>query len=326
MSIMERIFQIDQILEGRNFVTKDELLEKLGISWATLKRDLTYMKDRLNAPIVFDRELGGYRFERDTRQTGPKYELPGLWFSAEEIHALLTMQHLLHNLDSGGLLGPHIKPLLARLTGLLDTGDHSPDEVQHRVKIITQGARQFHLDQFQVVGSSLLNRKRIILHYHARGTNETTIREVSPLRLVYYRDNWSLDAWCHLRDGLRAFSVDAIKQAELTDKPAKEVSDKRLDEVLGSGYGIFSGEKIQWATLRFTPERARWVASESWHPAQKGKFLKDGCYELKIPYADDRELLMDILKFGADCQVTSPASLRDKVVRELQRGLNQYSD
>ena len=61
MSINERIYQIDQLLNGRNFVTFEELLERLEISRATLKRDLAYMRDRLNAPIVFDREVGGYR-------------------------------------------------------------------------------------------------------------------------------------------------------------------------------------------------------------------------------------------------------------------------
>lgn len=115
MSELERIYQIDQLLSERRFVTRKQLQDRLVVSWATLKRDLAYMKDRLNAPIIFDRELRGYRFDRETKRIGPQYELPGLWFSAEEIHALLTMQHLLSNLDTDGLLGPQIKPLLARL-------------------------------------------------------------------------------------------------------------------------------------------------------------------------------------------------------------------
>lgn len=326
MSGMERIYQIDQILGGRQSVPRKELQERLGVSWATLKRDLSYMKDRLNAPIVFDRELGGYRFEKAGKQIGPQYELPGLWFSAEEIHALLTMQHLLSNLDTGGLLGPQIQPLLARLTGLLGTADNPVEEVQHRIRIQTVGAREFHLDHFQAVGSALLRRKRLVIRYHARGTDEVTEREVSPQRLNHYRDNWYLDAWCHLRDGLRAFSVDAIEHAEILDKRAKDVSDKRLDEVLGSGYGIFSGDQVSWAVLRFTPERTRWVASERWHPKQKGKLLDDGSYELHVPYADDRELIMDILKYGSDCSVIEPKALKDRVARELRQGLAQYSE
>jgi predicted DNA-binding transcriptional regulator YafY len=324
MSGMERIYQIDQILAGRPHVSRKELQERLGVSWATLKRDLNYLKDRLNAPIIFDRELGSYRFDTDGKRVGPQYELPGLWFSAEEIHALLTMQHLLSNLDTGGLLGPQIKPLLARLAGLLGTADNPAEQVQRRIRIQTVGAREFRLNHFQAVGSALLRRKRLVIRYHARGTDETTEREISPQRLVHYRDNWYLDAWCHLRDGLRAFSVDAIEHAEILDKRAKDVADKRLDEVLGSGYGIFAGDDVAWATLRFTPERARWVASERWHPSQEGVMRKDGSFELRVPYSDDRELIMDILKYGGDCQVIAPPALMQRVAAELDRARGQY--
>lgn len=326
MNGMERLFQIDQILAGRKFVPRKELQEQLGVSWATLKRDLAFLKERLNAPIIFDHDLGGYRFETGGEQVGPQYELPGFWFSAEEIHALMTMQHLLSNLDTGGLLGPHIKPLLARLTGLLGSADNSVEEIQRRIRIESVGARHFHLDHFQAVGSALLRRKRLAISYHARGTNETTEREISPQRLVHYRNNWYLDAWCHLRDGLRAFSVDAIQHAEILDKRAEDIDDSRLDEVLALGYGIISGDNISWATLRFTPERARWVSSERWHPNQQAGINDDGSFELKLPYADDRELIMDILKYGGDCQVVEPKALRDRVIAELKRGLSRYAD
>ena len=321
MSAMERIYRIDQLLAGRKAVPRAELQDKLGVSWATLKRDLAYMKDRLHAPIVFDRDLGGYRFEREGQRIGPQYELPGLWFSAEEIHALLTMQHLLANLDTGGLLGPHIQPLLARLSGLLGSADNPAEEVKKRIRIETVGARRFHLSHFQAVGSALLRRKRMLIRYHARGTDQETEREISPQRLIYYRDNWYLDAWCHLREDLRAFSLDAIRAADILEKKAKEVSEKRLDQVLGSGYGIFSGDDVTWATLRFTPERARWVAAEKWHPDQVGRVLEDGGYELKVPYTDDRELLMDVLKFGADCEVVEPTTLRERVLTECRKVL-----
>lgn len=324
MSMMERIYLIDQILAKRRFATRQELEEKLGISWATLKRDIAYMRDRLHAPILFDRELGGYRFDNEEKRIGPQYELPGFWFSAEEIHALLTMQHLLSNLDTGGLLGPHIQPLLSRLSGLLGTADDSIEEVKKRIKVETVGARQFHLDHFQLLGSALLRRKRIVIRYFARGTNEITEREVSPQRLVYYRDNWYLDAWCHLRNDLRAFAVDAIRAVELLDAPAKDVDESLLDHELGSGYGIFSGSDVHWATLKFSVDRSRWVSTEKWHPQQAGRFLDDGCYELQVPYADDREIIMDILKYGTECEVVSPPELIERVKQQLKDALKTY--
>lgn len=325
MSMYERIHMIDQMLADRRFVPFNELKDRLEISPATLKRDLAFMRDRLNAPILFDRELGGYRFDKASQLPGNQYELPGLWFSAEEIHALLTMQHLLANLDTGGLLGPHIKPLLSRLTAIIGSDQNELTEVQKRIKIESVGARHFHLDQFQAVGSALLRRKRLVIDYHARGTDEMTRREISPQRLVYYRDNWYLDAWCHLRNSLRNFSVDSIKRVEILEKNADNVSEVKLNAVLGSGYGIFSGKNIQWATLHFNAERARWVSAERWHPKQKGKFLSDGSYELQVPYNDDRELMMDIMKHGATVQVVAPIELRNKLAVEIQSMQKLYT-
>ena len=318
MASVERIYQIDQIIGAQRVVSSAALMERLSVSLATLKRDLAYMKDRLHAPIIYDRSLNGYRYDNDEKRIGPQFDLPGLWFSAEEIHALLTMQHLLANLDSGGLLGPHIEPLLSRLSGLLGTGDGSTEEIQKRIHIETIGAREFQLDHFQIIGSALIRRKRLIIRYRARGTNEVTEREVSPQRLVHYRDNWYLDAFCHLRHDIRAFAVDAIQAAQLLDAKAKDINDQKMDQIMHSGYGIFSGDDVTWATLLFTPERARWVASERWHPLQTGQLREDGSYLLRVPYTDDRELIMDILKYGADCEVLEPPALMEKVMEQAE--------
>lgn len=325
MSMTERLYKIDQMLSERKFVTFDDMLAKLEVSRATLKRDLAYMRDRLNAPIIFDRELRGYRFNKASGVSSAQYELPGLWFSAQEIHALLTMQHLLSDLDAEGILGPHISPLLSRLTALLGTADNSADEVQKRVKLEVVGARKFNLEQFQAVGSALLCRKRLLIDYCARGTGEAGRREVSPQRLIYYCGNWYLDAWCHLRNGIRNFSVDAIQHAEILEKKAKDISARKLDGVWGAGYGIFSGTKIQWATLLFSPELARWVSAECWHPSQKSNFREDGSYELKIPYSKDTELVMDILRCGSGVKVMQPKKLRLQVIAEIDAMKLAYS-
>ena len=325
MDRTERLYKIDLILNERAGVPFQELQDRLEVSRATLKRDLAYMKDRLNAPILFDRFLGGYCYDKETKRVGDQFELPGLWFSAEEIHALLTMQHLLSNLDTGGLLGPHIQPLLSRLTALLGTAENPAEEIHKRIFVQNVGTREFHLDNFQAVGSATLRRKRLMINYFAKGKGEDSQREVSPQRLVYYRNNWYLDAYCHLREDVRAFAVDSIRRAEILEKRARDVSERSLNQVLGSGYGIFSGTDVRWATLRFTPERARWVANERWHEQQVGSLLKDGSYELKIPYTKDPELLMDILKFGADCQVVGPKELKDRAAAEVRRMATQYA-
>ena len=317
MSMTERLYKIDQMLSERRLVTFDEMRNVLEISTSTLKRDLAYMRDRLNAPIIYDSELRGYRFDKTTDISGLKHELPGLWFSADEIHALLTMQHLLSSLDVGGLLGPHISPLISRLTALLGTAENHADEVQKRVKLESVGVRSFKLAHFQAVGYALINRSRLIIDYHSRGADEITHREISPQRLIYYRGNWYLIAWCHLKNDIRNFSVDAIQHVELLKSKARDISAKKLENVLDAGYGIFSGDRVQWATLLFTPKLTRWVSTETWHPQQKGKSHKDGSYELKIPYSDDSELVKDILSCGSGVKVLAPQELITKLSLEI---------
>ena len=322
MSIGERVYKIDTLLHDRRSVTFQELLDKLEVSRATLKRDIAFMRDRLNVPIIFDKELSGYRL--DEQGSGKKYELPGMWFSSEEIYELMTMQHLLSNIDTGGLLGPHIKPLQSRLSVLLETADNSVDQIQKRIKVENLGARHHDLTLFQVVGAALINRKRLQIKYYSRGTDLVSEREVSPQRLIHYRGNWYLDAWCHLRDDLRSFAVDAIKGAVISEIKATDIAESKLDSVLGAGYGIFSGKDVQWAVLRFSPDRARWVSAERWHSKQKGKFLSGGSYELKIPFSDSRELVMDILKHGPYVKVLEPPELVDAMQDLLNKTMSNY--
>ena len=313
MGRTERFYKIQQLLRDRKVVPFGTFLDSLEVSRATVKRDLEYLRNRVNAPIEWDRESGGYRLA-PPEVGAAQYELPGLWFNASEIHALLTMQHLLAGIEPG-VLGPQLSPLGERLRRLIGSGDHSADEIQKRVRILGMASRKLAHGDFAVVGSALLRRKRLYLRYYVRARDELTEREVSPQRLVHYRDNWYLDAWCHWRDDLRSFAVDAVRNAEVLDKKAREIPESTLNKVLGSGYGIFSGRRVRWGRLRFTPERARWVSTEEWHPRQRGRFETDGSYVLEVPYSDERELVMDVLRHGPEVEVLGPAPLR-KVVRE----------
>jgi predicted DNA-binding transcriptional regulator YafY len=324
MDRTERFYKIDQLLHERRIVPFSTFAADLGISRATFKRDLEYMRSRLNAPIEWDRDAGGYRYAAQDKNAA-KFALPGLWFSADEIHALMTMQQLLAGLDGGGILGPHIQPLLARLTALLGTSEAPQEEIRRRIRIIGSTARKTPLQHFSIIGTALVKRRRLRLEHHVRSRDETVEREVSPQRLVHYRDNWYLDAWCHLRNELRSFSVDAVRGAAMLDLPAQEIAQRDLDSVLAAGYGIFSGSAVQWATLRFTAARARWVAAELWHPQQRSHYDDEGRYVLEIPYANPTELVMDILRHGGQVEVLEPEALRQQLRSELQAALAAYA-
>ncbi len=324
MDRSERFYRIDRLLREHRVVGLERFLDELSVSRATFKRDLEYMRDRLHAPIEWDREAGGYRLVEEPAGL-PGYELPGLWFNASEVLALLTMERLLEEIEPG-ILGHRLEPLKARLSALLDATDHSAGEVRERIRILRAASRKQKIRFFEAVALALMQRRRLHLDYFVRTRGELTHRDVSPQRLVHYRDNWYLDAWCHSVEAVRSFALDAVEHAEVLESAALEVPAAELDRVLGAGYGIFSGAQVKWATLRFTAARARWVASESWHPQQRARFDEQGRYVLEVPYSQDPELLMDILKFGPDVEVLEPADLRRRVAEALAAAAANYRD
>ena len=124
---------------------------------------------------------------------------------------------------------------------------------------------------------------------------------------------------------MRSFALDAIVEAGESGKAAKNLSRSALQEFVGQGYGIFSGDKVQWATLRFSPERARWVSREIWHIRQKARQEPDGHLILEVPFTDPRELVMDILRHGSQAEVLGPKALREAVRRELRETADMYN-
>ena len=325
MDRTERFYKIEMLIRNRGSVPFTALMDELGVSRATLKRDLEYLRERLDAPIVYDRSANGYSMRpdaRDARQV--KHELPGVWFSEREIHALLTMHQLIDGLDEGGVLARHLQPLLDKLHGMLGAGEAEASQLMKRVKILSAARRPVSARHFELIGSAITQRRRVQMRYWVRSRREETERSVSPQRLVHWRNTWYLDAWCHTSDALRRFALDAIRSASLMEQRAKPVPLKTIEAALDAGYGVFSGARLQWARLHFTPEAAQWVQHEQWHPKQQTVLHDDGSLTVRVPYADATELAMDILRHGEQVRVVSPAVLAADVARRLSRAASLY--
>src|SRR5688572_21934593 len=198
MDRLERFYKIDQLLKDRKIVSFATLTQELGMSRASVKRDLEYMRDRFNAPIEYDREANGYRFGEP--RTGKRYELPGLWFSAEETYALLSMHSLLSGLQPG-LLEPHVAPLQERLRAIVG-GEPAWKDVEKRIRIFQPDRREAPPTHFGIIATAVLKRSRVWIRHYSRKDDRETEREISPQRLVNYRGNWYVDGYCHLREGV----------------------------------------------------------------------------------------------------------------------------
>src|SRR6201995_2722569 len=170
MDRTERFYRIELLIKRSAGVSFDELIAELEVSPATLKRDLQYLRDRMDAPIVYARDENVYRFADAAAAAvngGPstpavvtkKHELPGVWFSEKELHALLTMHQLIAGLDDGGVLGRHLQPLLDKLHGMLGASASEAQSLMRRVRIVSPAKRPVPSRFFEEAVSAVLSRR-----------------------------------------------------------------------------------------------------------------------------------------------------------------------
>jgi len=318
MESFARVIKLHEALQGRRTpLAVDDLCDRLGCSRASAYRTISRLRDEFGAPIL---SVPGRGFFYD--RSAQRFELPGLWLNADEMHALIAMDALIENLEPG-FLKEHISPLRDRITELLAQASPrrnvSAAKIRERIRIIGHHIRKTESDAFATVCAATLSGNRVRFHYHARHNDAHTERVVSPWRILHYRDNWYVEGLCHSANDMRLFSMDRIRNAEATREAVEP--DNRANRPELTSYGIFTRKATRKARLLFSAERARWVADEIWHPEQIAQFRVDGTYELTVPYGEAAELIGEILRHGSDVEVLGPVSLRSAVrarILELQ--------
>lgn len=320
MSRFDRIYKIHEILRTSHHpVPMRTFMVELEASRNTVTRDFEFLRDSLGAPLEYCREYNGHRYDPDA----PSFELPGLWMTPAELHALLACEHLLENVQPG-LIASHISPLKKKVQQLLGESGHDAEQISERIRIQPIQNRISKNRVFDPVAQATLAGHCLEFSYQSRSdTGDSQNRCVHPQRLLHYRSNWYLLAHCERAWALRLFSLDRISNICITEADCHRLSSSELDTFALAGFGIFGGKPRDIAHLRFSEHAAKWVAEEKWHPEQESQWQADG-YHLKVPYADDRELVMEILRYGGEVEVLAPEALRKEVVCRIEKMMKIY--
>jgi predicted DNA-binding transcriptional regulator YafY len=322
MSKTERLYHLHNILNQRRTpISRQDLMERLECSQATLYRLVAELRDYLGAPLEQDADNRGFYYDRSYTQP---FELPGIWISPAELQALLTARQVLGNVQPG-LLEGELESLQGRISALLQTKGVEAEQGQSRIHIQSIAGRPVPGHLFQDVMAALIGRQQLHISYHGRRRNDVSERDISPQRLTQYRNSWYLDAWCHKAEGLRSFALERITSQTLLGEETRELREQELADHFDRAYGIFSGPAVNTACLKFTAEMSRWVAEEQWHPDQKGYFDGQGSWVLEVPFSSARELIMDIMRYGSEVVVESPGFLREAVAKSARETCAQYS-
>ena len=333
LSFSMRLYLIDQMLQESGIVNFDRLMKELQCSAPTLKRDLKYLRDDLGAPIVYSRSQNGYYYAHETKATSRKLakfqpDLPAAWYSPDEMYVLLSVYQMFDQLEAqpGSLLAGEMRPIKARLLSMVMAEKIEVKELLRRIKVVRPQFKSVSLPFFQVIGQGLSQRRRVRMTYFTRGRGAESAREISPLRMVNYRHRWYVEAWCHLSDSLKTFSIENIRSAELLTKRCKVVAMRDIEETFDSTYGIFSGkqEDRQTAVIEVDEMMTPYIRSEVWHENQKTTFHDDGSMTLEVPFAREPELAMRVIALGRHARVVMPETLKDYVRQELAATLTKY--
>ena len=303
------------MLQSGRPITRPEFLERLETSPATFKRDVEYLRREQNAPIVWSAAQRAYTLAVPTGTDARRESIPGTWFDREELLGLIAIQQILGQIEPR-FLRDVLHPLRERTAAILLGSGLAGDQLQQaltRIKVLPMQRRAVDDVLFERIVAALVDRKQITVESMQRQTREPTRRTLSPQRIVSYRDNWYLDAWCHLRQALRTFSLDTLRDTHVSADTATEIDATTLDQHFRGSYGIFAGAATQHAVLRFSSRVAGWIEREQWHPEQTIAQLASGEIELTLPYGNATELVRDILKWGPDVEVIAPAPLREQV-------------
>jgi len=316
MAVQDLAQQLHRILKKQpDGLTMIDLATSLSASPDQLRSALSELTEQQGVQITYDAEHRKYRYLGESEHQA--HDIP---MTSAEMRGMVTILDLLNDILPGEE-NSDVSAIRQQIETLLSHRGVNASELSRRIRVLSSTRRPTSTYIYQQVSDALFARKKLHIHYVA---SDQTIseRDISPQTLVYYRDNWYLDAWCHKRNELRTFMLSRIRSAYQTSEAADELSRDQNEAHLHNSYGIFSGDEQHTAELIFLPGAAHLVAQQQWHPDAKGQWQSDQ-YHLRLPYNDDRELLRDLLAYAPNVIVTAPDALKVEYRKRLQEALNR---
>lgn len=316
MSQFERICYIDRLLREDHILQCREVATRFEVSERQVKRDIEYLRDRLDAPIVYDRAARKYRYARPFN---------ALLFADEK---LLIFSALLRSLVLNEHFVPVVTPDLLRQVEQQVSRDYRV--VSERIKYETPVAQAVVMEDFTIICQAMAIGRRLDISYE-NVAGERTNRQIEPQRLINYSGRWYLIAFDLLREDLRTFHLSRVTGVSVSRRKTTRVPSRTaqnlIDRYIASGFGIFNGPVTKTARIRIYGTPAAAVSKQVWHPQQKVVTGQTEDYQsrptpytdLIIPVSDWREILGRVLSFGSAAEAMEPEEFRTLWEEEIQK-------
>lgn len=315
----ERYYWFDRQVRAARYPNASSLARYFEICCKTAQRNIEQMRDRLLAPLEYDKRQKGYFYTDDS------FALPPLQVTQEELLAILLARNLLAG-SAGGLISEDINRFGRKLFLAMGRLGLTEDRMDYSFSATWNGYAPASGAVFRRVADALLKDRLLRFSYTSPKNGQCSQRLVEPHHLQHYMGSWVLIAFCRTRNDWRKFYLARMEQPAITDDTFQRQPRECWASQLEGGFGIFQQGELIPVVLRFSPFRARWIREQLWHPQQTMIDLADGGVELSFPVTDFREVKLKILQFGADVEVIAPAKLRSEISAELAGMVALYRD
>lgn len=186
-----------------------------------------------------------------------------------------------------------------------------------RVEIAVEGEERV----LPVVRQALEDARALHLAYYVPGRDETTERDVDPMRLLLVDGRSYLEAWCRRVDAVRLFRLDRVHEVAVLDEPSVPPAAAQPRDL---AQGLFRpGPDDLLVTLALRPAAA-WVAD--YHPCESVVESADGGLVVRLRARDTAWVRRLALRLGSSGRVLAPDSLAQSVRDEAGIALSAYSD
>lgn len=311
-NIYERFVWFDDNVRSKTFPNATKLSRRFEVSGKTAQRDIEFMRDRLNCPLVYDESSKGYYYEDET------FSLPLIHLSSAELSSLLITRKILQGI-SVDYISSEFSQIIDKITTILKKHVAEADVIDDAFSLQLIEYSPVPENVFKAVLEGCLKRRSLSFTYASPVRDEKNTRTVDPYHLFNYMGTWHLIAHCHMRRAIRDFNLFRMSDIRLLEDTFTLQRGFDAGKYFGSAFGLYKGSRTQPVTVRFSPVKARWIKGQVWHKEQKEKTLKDGSLELTFPVANYSEVMMEILKHGPEVEVLRPKDLRDLIKQQAQK-------
>jgi predicted DNA-binding transcriptional regulator YafY len=313
-----RMVAIDQAIRAGKWPNARTLAETLEVRPRTIRRDIAFMRDQLQAPIEFDAVRNGYFYSQ------PATNLPFLHLTEGELTALLLSERLIRQFR-GTPFEQDIRRAFEKLTTLLpEAVSVRLDTLSDCLSVTPTATIDYDPAMFSALAGATVRQRCLKIAYWSASQSRLTHRAFDPYHLMLVEEGWYVIGRCHLREEVRVFAVQRVRSATETGESFERPTDFDFDEYMSGSFRLIRGDAQHRVVLRFQPTLAARIAERTWHPSQTREPTPDGGLILSFEVNDLREVSRWVLHWGSDCQVLEPTELRDAITKELKRMLDSY--